>query len=177
MNINAEVWVALAALFVSFITLIRNERMQKAMRKLQSEHEARQSNTSLIVDAWNRIGIKPSLLRFHGVTEEDLKAADVDAEELAYLIASFEAASYYYEHIDKDIGPFPSNSLRFRMCSTEATQRAWPLLKRFFAGSPHYLSRIEKTIQFFEQERQKAIDSSTSKVTGEIGFANSPQNK
>ena len=115
MDISAEAWVALVALVVSLVALARGERLQKALQKLQSEHEALQSNVSLLVDVWSRIGSKPTLLRFHGVTEEDLKAADIDAEELAYLVASFEAAGYYYEHLDKGTGPLPRDFLRYRM--------------------------------------------------------------
>jgi hypothetical protein len=101
MQIGAEALVALVALVVSIVTLVKGERMQRALQKSQSEHEALQSNVSLLVDVWSRIGSKPSLLRFHGINEEELKAAGIDVEELAYLIASFEAAGYYYEHIDK----------------------------------------------------------------------------
>lgn len=175
MKISVEAWVALAALTVSLITLIRGERLQRAMRKSQLEHEARQANGSLLVDIWSRIGAKPSLLRFHGVTDEELKVVGIDSEELAYLVASFEAAGYYYEHIDKDDGPFPFNSLRYRMCESESTQRAWPLLKRFFVGSPHYLSRIEKTIKLFEQEKQKTSVAQGFNIANEIDSASSQQ--
>lgn len=82
------------------------------MRKSQVEHEARQSNGWLLVSLWGRVGSKPSLLKFHGITEDDLKSIDIDSEELSYLVASFEAAGYYYEHIDKDDGSFLPSTLR-----------------------------------------------------------------
>lgn len=162
MNIRAEVLIALAALITSLIALIRGERFQKELRKSQSEHEARQSNASLLVDLWSRIGNKPSLLRFHEVTEEDLKKAGIDEEELAYLVASFEAAGYYYEYISKETGPFLQSSLRYNLCASQAIQKAWPLLKRFFGGSPIYTSRIEATLKLHEEKRQKTKPITTS---------------
>lgn len=138
--------------------------MQKGLQKSQSEHDALQSNVSLLVDVWARIGSTSSILRFHGVTEDDLKAVDITADELAYLIASFEAAGYYYERIDKGTGPFRSDSLRYRMCASEATRKAWPLLKRFFLGSPAYLARIEKTIGCLSEN---GVTRTTLAVKGE----------
>ena len=67
MQIGAEALVALVALVVSIVALVKGERMQRARQKSQSEHEALQSNVSLLVDVWSRIGSKPSLLRFHGI--------------------------------------------------------------------------------------------------------------
>jgi hypothetical protein len=156
MQIGAEALIALVALVVSMVALVRGERTQRALQKSQSEHEAIQSNVSLLVDIWSRIGSKPSLLRFHEIKEEELKAAGIDVEELAYLIASFEAAGYYYEHIDKGTGPFPQDSLRYRMCASEATRKAWPLLKSFFVGSPTYVSRIEETIKLLERGQRQS---------------------
>jgi hypothetical protein len=138
----AAVAAALAAK-AAFATV----RKQGDLHRSQVEHESLQSNVSLLVGIWNRLSAKPTLLRFHGVTDKELKAAGVEADELAYLIGSFEAAGYYYEYIDQGSGPFPPESLRYRMCASEATQRAWPLLKSFFAGSPRYSSRIEETIK------------------------------
>lgn len=175
MHISIEAWVALAALTVSVTALIRGERLQRTMRKSQVEHEARQVNGSLLVNIWGRLGSKPSLLKFHGITEDDLKSVDIDPEELAYLIASFEAASYYYERIDKEDGPFPSSSLRYRMCASEATQKAWPVLKHFFVGSPHYLSRIEKTIKLFEHEQHEGRALLAVNHPNEADFGNMSQ--
>jgi hypothetical protein len=89
---------------------------------------------AVLVETWSALGRKPSLLRFHGVSEEELDNAGVDAEELAYLVASFEGASVYYRYFENTSEPFPEGSLRQRMCASEATQKAWPVLKRFFAG-------------------------------------------
>jgi hypothetical protein len=59
------------AIVVSIVTLVEGERMQRALQKSQLEHEALQPNVSLLVDVWGRIASKPSLIRFHGINEEE----------------------------------------------------------------------------------------------------------
>lgn len=113
----------------------------------QAKHATLLENMTVLAETWGALGRKPSLLRFHGVSEAELSQAGVDAEELAYLIASFEAASVYYRYFENNPDPFPDGSLRQRMCATEATQKAWPVLKRFFAGDGTYVAKIEATMQ------------------------------
>ena len=71
-------------------------------------------------------------------------------------MASFEAAGYYYEYIDRGTGPFPQDSLRYWMCASEATRKAWPLLKSFFVESLTYMSRIEETIKLLERGQRQS---------------------
>lgn len=152
-----EAVIALLALVVSLVALIRGENMQRELRKSQSEDASVLANIASLVEVWRSIGAKPSLLRFHGVTEDELKNCGVDAEELAYLIASFETASHYYKYIDTRVGPFPRESIRFRMCASEHTRRAWPVVKEFLPGDTPYLERIEATMALCEgMARQSA---------------------
>ena len=74
-----ESWIALAALAVSLVALYRGERMQRALHKSQAEDASIHTNISALVEVWGSIATKPSVLRFHGVTEEDLAAAEIDA--------------------------------------------------------------------------------------------------
>lgn len=133
---------ALAAV-VSVIALVATKRQHAA----QLENEAHVSNVSSLVELWALLGQQPRLLRFHGISEEELAAHDLSATDLAYLVASFEAACHYYENLEDDGGIFPNASLRYEMCAPEATRKAWPLVRKFFAGSPKYVTRIEATMQ------------------------------
>jgi hypothetical protein len=141
-----EAVIALLALVFSLVAFIRGEFMQRALRRSQSEDASVLANIASLVEVWRNIGAKPSLLRFHGVTEDELKSCGVDAEELAYLIISFEAASHYYKYIDNRVIPFPRESIRFRMCSSEHTRRAWPVVKKFLPADTPYFERIEATM-------------------------------
>jgi hypothetical protein len=141
--LNAELLVAMLALVVSVVALGWTAYSQRD----QAKHATLQENMVILVEMWSALGRKPSLLRFHGVSETELDNAGVDAEELAYLIASFEAASVYYRYFENTSEPFPEGSLRQRMCASEATQKAWPVLKRFFAGDTTYMAKIEATMQ------------------------------
>jgi hypothetical protein len=141
-----EFWIALAALVISIIAFYRSERTQRALQKLQATDASIHTNISTLVEVWSSIARKPTVLRFHGVTDEELTAAGIDAEELAYLIASFETASHYYDHIENQTGSFPEESIRYAMCASAPTQKAWPVVKRFFASNSPYFKKIEETI-------------------------------
>jgi len=142
-----EAWTALAALLVSAIALYRGELTQRALQRAQREDSSMTTNIATLVEVWSSIARKPSVLRFHGVTEEELIAAGIDAEELAYLIASFETASDYYDRVENQAGPFPKESIRYAMCASMPTQRAWPIVKRFFASDSAYFKKIEETMK------------------------------
>ncbi|HEU0299640.1 MAG TPA: hypothetical protein VFR37_09305 [Longimicrobium sp.] len=137
-----EIAVAVLALIVSVAAFAWTLHSQS----VQAKHATLQANMALLVEMWGTLARKPSLLRFHGIDEAELREAGVDAEELAYLVASFEAASVYYRYFENSAEPFPEGSLRQRMCASEATQRAWPLLRRFFAGDANYLAKIQATM-------------------------------
>lgn len=139
---DPEVWVALLALIVSVATFAWTLHSQS----VQARHATIQANMSVLVEVWGVLARKPSALRFHGISEAELRDHGIDAEELAYLLASFEAASVYYRYFENGSDPFPEGSLRYTMCTSEATRRAWPLLKRFFAGDSSYMAKIQATI-------------------------------
>jgi hypothetical protein len=141
--LNAELLVAMLALVISVVALVWTVYSQR----IQAKHAILQENMAILVEIWGALGRKSSMLRFHGISEAELSDAGVDAEELAYLIASFEAASVYYRYFENTPEPFPEGSLRQRMCASEATQKAWPVLKRFFAGDRTYLAKIEATMR------------------------------
>jgi len=125
-------------------------QLQRDRELREREHASLQANMASLVELWGCLGKKPSLLRFHGVTLDQLKEVGIDdAEELAYLIASFEAAGVYYHYFEQDTEPFPEGSLRSKMCASEATRTAWPLLRQFFTGDSNYLAKIEATMKLF----------------------------
>lgn len=150
-----EAVIAVLALGVSLFALIRGEVTQRALQRAQSTDASVLANMTSLVEVWRSIGAKPSLLRFHGVTEDELSNCGVDAEELAYLIASFEAASHYYRYIDNRVIPFPRESIRFRMCASEHTRRAWPVVRRFLPADTTYFERIEATMAQCERAAAK----------------------
>lgn len=164
-SVVSAAFTAVAALAAALATRAAFAAVKKQgeLQRLQAEHEAIQSNATMLVDLWSRVGSNPDLLKFHGIDRKQLNEVGLDVEDLAYLIASFEAAGYYYEYFDKGTGPFPAHSLRAHMCASEATQKAWPLLKEFFVGSPKFTLRIEETIKF-----HKGLSTPKQDVSGQI---------
>jgi hypothetical protein len=134
-----------AALLFSGFTFIKNDRDQKRLHTLQSL----QANGTLLMEAWRQLAASPRLLRFHSVSEEELKKRDLTHEDLAYLLILFETADYYYQHNENDSGPFLEGSLRYEILKSPATRSSWPLLKPFFIASEKYSQRIEATINSF----------------------------
>jgi hypothetical protein len=98
----------------------------------------------------------PSVLRFHGVTDADLEKAGVTAAELAYLASQFSMVGFYERiHLNMDDGPYSPGSYRYMLCESEATRRAWPLIRRLISGGP-YVKRIELTMDLLRREAETA---------------------
>ncbi|HEV7672288.1 MAG TPA: hypothetical protein VGS22_27535 [Thermoanaerobaculia bacterium] len=90
------------ALAVSFFTLAWTIIAHRHTTRHGSIH----ANMATLVELYNRIETTPSILRFHGVSKEDLEAAGLTAQEFSYLVASFEAASVYYRFHETSPTPF-----------------------------------------------------------------------
>ena len=73
-NVVSATFTTVAAIAAAFAARAAFTAVQKQgeLQKAQSEHEAIQSNVSLLVDLWSRIGSNPSLLKFHGINKEEL---------------------------------------------------------------------------------------------------------
>ena len=124
-----ETLLSITALGVSLLSFVWTILAQRKM----TEHGSVHANMSALVGLYNPIEETPSILRFHGVSTEELDAAGVTARrEFAYLVASFEAASAYYGFHEKDPKPFKESTMRYQLLATPATRKAWPLLSRFF---------------------------------------------
>jgi hypothetical protein len=138
--------LSVVALVVSLISVVWTILAHRHMVRHASVH----ANMAALVELYNRVESTPTVLRFHGVSQEDLDAAGLTATELAYLVASFEAASVYYRFHDSSPGPFKQSSLRYRLLATPETRRAWPLLSRFFQSETAYRRKIEATLRLFD---------------------------
>jgi hypothetical protein len=138
--------VAIVALIFSVGTFIKQLRDQRRLKYL----EALQSNGALLLETWKQLASVPSALRFHSITEEQLKECGVSKEELIYLVILFESADYYYQHLAKGKGSFKEGSLRYALLQNPATRRAWPLIKPFFIASTRYVERVDQTIRYLD---------------------------
>lgn len=134
--------LSLLAIGVSIAAL----HVSRQQHHVQLENTAHIENSAALGSLFLLLDAHPDTLRFHGLTEADLRCRGLTPADLAYLVASFEAASHYYEYLDNSDGPFPRNSLRYGMCAAEATRNAWPLVKPFLAATPRYVRRIEATL-------------------------------
>lgn len=103
------------------------------------------SNLNKRIDIQLAIGNNPDLLRFHGITDEELSNAGVSPEELAYLVASFTAGEIWYRINEKEIEVFRENSFRRRMLKSEQTRRAWGTVKKMMNDS-EYVNVCDRTI-------------------------------
>ena len=149
-----EALLSITALLVSLVSFAWTIVAHRYM----AEHGSVHANMSALVGLYNRIEATPSVLRFHGVSTEELDAAGVTATEFAYLIASFEAASVYYRFHEKSPKPFQKSSLRYKLLATPATRKAWPLMSRFFEEDTAFQKKIETTLRL--------IDADTSGANG-----------
>ncbi|GIF23229.1 hypothetical protein Ate02nite_59590 [Paractinoplanes tereljensis] len=93
----------------------------------------------------------PSVLRFYRITDDDLRAAKITAEEFAYLIATFTAAGIHikaaaiWDPSTVTDDPFVPSSYHYELLSSDDVRRAWPLISRAISNSA-YKRKIEATI-------------------------------
>ena len=151
-QVLAHEFAGFTALFsaVSFFALVFTIVFQLRQAVIQSQFNREQ--LSLILSPIIGVELKlidiPEALKFHGITEADLAAHDITAQELSYLVASFTAGRIYHEARKAHIRtPFDPDSERYRhlMCRSESTRKAWPLVKRMMNHSS-FVDRIQATI-------------------------------
>lgn len=99
----------------------------------------------------------PTAFRFHGITPEQLKEIGVTPEEFAYLVANFSAGHIFHFGILNNTEPFERDGYRYTMLKTQATRKAWPLIKRMIAPGK-YGDKIEATIKAIEAEEAARIN-------------------
>lgn len=105
------------------------------------------SNLAHLISLERSIADIPSVFRFHGISDEEIKSAGVSPEELAYLVASVTAGGVYHRTIKPgSIEPFATGTYRHTMCCTEEFRRAWPLVKRMM-NETDFTKRIDLSIK------------------------------
>ncbi|MEU4240214.1 hypothetical protein [Actinoplanes sp. NPDC026619] len=100
----------------------------------------------------------PSVLRFHGLGEEDLERAGITAAELSYLMATLTAGGIPIkataisnpESVNSE--PFPAGSYYHTLLSSADVQRAWGVIGHIFADSI-YKKKIEATLHEMREAR------------------------
>ena len=131
--------IALVALVISFASWRSERRISRLVQ-----------HYSLVSSAEDMIVEHKEFLRFHGIDPTSaVEEYSVSSADLAYLLHSFNAGSVGYLLSGKRRkGPFPEGSYRYNMLKTEATRRAFPLIKRFFDPQNPYIRRCEETILY-----------------------------
>jgi len=138
-----EVIISLAALLVSILTLLYTLWLNNRMNK----NNAMFHNLTTIIDVEAKIADVPTVLKFHNLDPVELEKNGLEAAEFAYLLTSFTAGGIYYKTFyPDDDKPFGEGSYRYIMCTSEATIKAWPLLRNFITNT-NYKKKIEKTIE------------------------------
>jgi len=132
-------------------------QMRQSAKQAQFQQEQLALNLSPIINVELKISDIPTVLRFHGITKEQLAEAGVTEQELAYLAASFSAGRIYHEarkgHITT---PFDetSESYRYRMCASPDTRKAWKLI-RLMMNESSFVDRIQATINEIEEKEME----------------------
>lgn len=113
------------------------------------------SNTKL-VDVESRLGDMPSLFKFHGYDdiEKELKHYEISSQEFSYLLASFTLGGTYYRGAPNPGFLLEKDSYRYKMCSSPATRKAWPLLREFLANSK-YRDELDKIFDNLDNNEAK----------------------
>ena len=96
------------------------------------------------------LGQVPTAVRFHGIKPEELQDIGITPEEFAYLVASFTVGWIHHHSVTPgDTTPWVKGSYRYNMFCTEATRKAWPLIKRMM-GPDKYCEQLEATLKACE---------------------------
>ena len=102
-----------------------------------------------------RLSDLPGALRFHGLAKEDLLAVGLALDEFAYLLNSFTLGSTRHQVLSRSTKPFRPGTYRYNMCKSEATRRAWPLIKMMM-NTTDFVKAIDRTIERIEAEERSA---------------------
>lgn len=146
----SSVLISLSALIISIGSIVWSIHIGR--RRMNAAELAALSHVANIEQT---LGQVPSALKFHGITEEALKKADIRSEELAYLLASFTAGAIYHgTKAQKKMETFEDDSYRYVMCKSEATRKAWPIIKQMMNPSD-YRDKIDNTISLIHNETKK----------------------
>lgn len=101
------------------------------------------------IDLEREIYKTPSVLKFHGINEEDLREHNITVEEFCYLLASFTLNCLESRALQTPEQKVLITEYRRRMLECESIRRAWPLIKRMMSSSP-CTSKIDKVIAEIE---------------------------
>ncbi|MDO9528330.1 MAG: hypothetical protein Q7J27_04130 [Syntrophales bacterium] len=111
------------------------------------------ASLSHVVNIEQTLGQIPTALKFHGITPEEMEEADIEPKEVAYLLSSFTAGGIYHgTKAQKKIKTFEVGSYRYDMCKSEATRKAWPIIKRMMNPS-NYRDKINATINLIHNKK------------------------
>lgn len=142
MEMKTEVIIAIVALLVSIGSFVHS--WMSSRRKNRVEPMLAYLVQLAQIEA--EIGVTPSALEFHGISIDELDQAGITPKEFAYLVASFTAGGAWFEAFsDGKTSPYKVGNYRWQICSSQKTQKAWPLLKRMMDDSP-YRAKVEATI-------------------------------
>lgn len=113
---------------------------------LKQAQTLRLTNLAHLIGLERSIAEIPTVFRFHGISEAQIKEAGLTPQELAYLVASTTAGGVYHmTHARNVIEPFQEGSYRHAMCASLDFRRAWPLIK-IMMNESGYIQRIDSTI-------------------------------
>jgi hypothetical protein len=94
------------------------------------------------------------------VKVEELQEVDLTPKEFAYLLNSFTLGSVRQAILyPDDRAPFPVDNYRYRMCQSEATRKAWPLVKKLMSPSS-FVERVDRTIREIEGQNKTLANPS-----------------
>ncbi len=132
---------AICAFAFSIISLLLSRHMQIKARNRQSASESLAGFANLE----QMIKDVPSVLRFHGIQEEELKIANVTAEEMSYFLSNMTTGGIYYRTTAKVglIKFFGEQGYYGEMFKHEATRNAWAVCRRCLAPSD-YRTQLDK---------------------------------
>lgn len=141
-------YLSILAIILSLTSLLWN-----IVNSYKSKHKSNLvSNLSAISAVEAKLGELPKALRFHGISENDLKKANVTAEEFSYLLSSLTVGGLYHRQHKKNEKTFANGTYRNLMCQSKDFRAAWPLLKTMLSPSP-YRDRIDATVEFFNNNQ------------------------
>jgi len=139
---SSELLFSLLALMVSLGSLEWSIHIGR-----RGMNAAELASLSHVVNIEQTLGQIPTALKFHGITPKEMNEADIEPKELAYLLSSFTAGEIYHgTKAQKKMKTFEVGSYRYRMCKSEATRKAWPIIKRMMNPSI-YRNKITATIK------------------------------
>jgi hypothetical protein len=145
------------SLIVSLLALWQAVRIYKR----QETASTRLAHLPSILAVEGSLANLPEALRFHGIDPKDLEEAGITPQEFAYLLTSFTCGGVWHQIAPPSVKTdYEIDEYRSRMCESEPTRKAWPLVRRLMNTST-FVTLVDSAIRRIEATAGRQRDAAS----------------